>query len=159
MIWTPEAVEARLIEWAAVLRKLPDREMHWLYSSNTFWPEIKRDDLEVWVNALEKQGRHEDMEEPRVPATSAEIARYQEASQWFAYLPQVQDRKLVTAVVVWKMFNPHRVEVGWQSVRNNTKTYGDARRLRTTYKNSLEWIALALVCKDGVAQNKIYSTG
>lgn len=147
MIWTPEQVEARLIEWAHVRRIEPDREYGWLYDSGTYWPEIKRDDLEVWVNALDKAGRHEDMEEPRVPSTPEEISRADASGMWLLFLPDIGDRRIVTSVVVWKMFNPRKERIAWDEIRFHRDVRGGSRLLRRNYKNALEWIALALVCK------------
>lgn len=137
--WTAGQVEARLIEWWETLCKLPDKELGWLYGSKTYWPDIRREYLEVWVNALEAEGRHDDMKSPHVPATPDEIKRYEDASTWFSWLPRTSDKKLV-ALVIYKMRYQSRIH--WDEVGRKL----EFRAHRSTVKRRYERCIDLMIC-------------
>jgi hypothetical protein len=137
--WTREAVEARFVHWIETLRKLPDREIGWLYGSRTYWPEIPRTQAEIFAAAVENEGKYNPPPPVRRPANAGDIALYEETSGWFVFLPRLSDRRLVTAVVTLKI---RRSRIDWEMVRRNTELRGfHYTTLKRRYLSALDLVA------------------
>jgi len=81
--WTPEMVEERLIEAAAVLRRLPAQRGQGYFST---WPQMFVEFSDLVGQSLEP------MRLP--PPTAAAIDRMEQVLQWFAWL-EPTDSKIV----------------------------------------------------------------
>jgi hypothetical protein len=138
-VWTRSAVEARFIHWVEVLRKLPDREIGWLYGSQTYWPKISRGPSEISADAVEHKGKYEQPAPVRRPASCNDIALYEETSNWFGLLPRPSDRRLVTAVATLKIY---RSRIDWEIVKRNTELRGyHYTTLKRRYEAALDLVA------------------
>ena len=140
--WTPGRVEQRVIEWADTLWRLTDREHGWIYGQKTFWPETLREIQDVFSNAVENDGKHEDMLPPRLPATSQAVDHFYETSEWFLWLPDIRDRRIVTAVADW-LRRPY-ARINWYFVQRVSGVFLHPRTMRRLYLNALCDIARQL---------------
>ncbi|WP_425067852.1 DUF6362 family protein [Reyranella sp.] len=96
--WTPEMVEERLIEAAAVLRRLPAQRGQGYFST---WPQMK-----VEFSDLVGQ-TPEPMRLP--PPTAAAIDRMEQVLQWFAWLEPIDSK------IVWERVSGKRwKEICWE---------------------------------------------
>lgn len=76
-------IEAHLREAFQTLRALPDKEWSWLTSGQrSSWPDTLREAAQVFANAVEQGGRHEDMRVPRLPPTPVQIDRMLPTLLW-----------------------------------------------------------------------------
>jgi hypothetical protein len=96
--WTPEMVEERLIEAAAVLRRLPAQRGQGYFST---WPQM-------FVEFSDLVGQTpEAMRLP--PPSAAAIDRMEQALEWFAWLEAIDSR------IVWKRASGKRwKEICWE---------------------------------------------
>lgn len=137
--WTRDTVEARFIHWIETLRKLPDREIGWLYGSRTYWPTILRSQAEISDAAEESDAKSGAPPPFRRYANAGDIALYEETSGWFSFIPRISDRRLVTAVVTLKI---RRSRIDWEMVRRNTELGGyHYTTLKRRYLSALDHVA------------------
>lgn len=138
MLWTAEAVAARLEEAAQALRRLPrPKEIRHLKGRWSLWPEVVR-------QASEAYGYGEP-ERVVIPPSAREIDRMDEAVVWLLWLEKRE------AKLVWLRCSG----IAWRDLEyvfhRNTRT------LQRWYRGALETVALRLGTRDAAATQKIAS--
>lgn len=107
--WTPELVEERLIEAAAVWRRSKDREAHW-QRLRACWPDV-RHEYDYWFDyraegkdgaPAEQRADLKALRLPVIPPSRAEMARRDAASGWIEQHVPERDRRLVWLALVDK---------------------------------------------------------
>lgn len=95
-----DVVWAALKESMTTLRRLPDREVGWLYSQHGIWPEFARDEVERLEAYETMLARIKIGEEPvealavrRPPPSARAISRMERVFEWHRYLTGAQRRR------------------------------------------------------------------
>ncbi len=138
--WTFDAVQERLIEAYATLRRVPDRENPWLrHKTMGIWDQVS---ITAHMTAVEqaeyKLYRADDP--PRMPGlTRDEIARMDEALGWLAWIAD-EPRKVVHLAIA-QLYSGRASRIQWGSLVSDPRLPGSAERLRKAYGR-----AITLIC-------------
>lgn len=111
-LWSFDLVQARLVEALIVARRRPDRERGWL-TVQASWPSIVRDRALGDYDIRGYLGTTEDIPPPRMPLSSAEISRMEEAEGWLARFLEEEDRILVLLALGWLAAGRR---IGWRRI-------------------------------------------
>ena len=137
------------------LRRMPDREMGWLYGSDRAkWPEVRKDYHGDTNPAVPKgtklqptKGREIDYATQvllKSRPTAAEITAMQPALDMLQLLPDIADKKLLSAVA-WHWDGEVGGSIYWDAVRPWLKgrlATAHSRTLKRHYDRSLDWLAV-----------------
>lgn len=90
-----EDIRERLHEAIQAIAAQPDRERGWLRVKSGM-PDTLRDPLEVWVNALENEGKHEAMRARRPQPSPEALDRMLPTLQWLRWV-EPRDVRIIAA--------------------------------------------------------------
>jgi hypothetical protein len=129
-----QKVEARLINAAWTLRRLPDREAGFLFARQAIWPETVANKYTAMPAKLSNfQTRKKIRPNPR------EIDEMQPALDLLLLLPDVEDRKLLFWAA-WHQNGEKQTRIPWAKVRNSIQTTASRWTLKRKYDDGLKWL-------------------
>lgn len=154
-------LETALCQAFWTLRRLPDRELGWIYGSDRAkWPEVRKDyhrdhnpPPPKGATLQPTNGRDMDYATQvlvKIRPTAAEISAMQPALDMLQLLPDNADKKLVSAVL-WHWQGEPGGYIYWAEIRpwlRGRLVTAHRRTLMRHYERSLDWLAqLVLISK------------
>lgn len=128
-------VEARLVNAAWVLRRLPDKEKGFLHMRTMLWPESLAEPGAYPVLDMSNfEARR------RVRISAAEIDNMQPALDLLQLLPDVTDRQLLFWAC-WHQEGEVQARVPWVKVRRSMGANLSRWTLKRRYEGALLWLA------------------
>lgn len=110
--WDHEGVEERLVDTFLAWRRTPTADARFCIAGriSSLWSRVIEDRA-----LIDRDGADGEVEAPRpLPLSRADIARRDEASEWFAFIPE-RDRRLVTEVLAFRAKHEDK-QVPWLKV-------------------------------------------
>ncbi len=128
-------VEARLVNAAWVLRRLPDKEKGFLHMRTMLWPEsVAEPGMYPVLDMSSFEARR------RVRISAAEIDNMQPALDLLQLLPDITDRQLLFWVC-WHQEGEVQARVPWAKVRRSMGGNLSRWTLKRRYEGALLWLA------------------
>ena len=143
MKWTTDNVREFIIEAADTLHRLPDPERGYLFQTKVCWPLMMKDPGEEFANAVNNNGKWEEVKVRMGPPTREALGRYEMVMGWLQYITgssEVRDRKIVF-FACYSMARFKRQTINWSMVQNMIGARLHPRSMRRIYTLGLEKIA------------------